>query len=72
MGVKRIGTVGSTYQPTRKLWQQLEKGYYLPCPDMRLRRTTSTGEVWTGFAEAMNLTAVNGGKLTVSARPWTT
>ena len=51
--------VGSTYQPARKLWQRLEKGYYLPSPDMRLRRMTSTGEVWTGFAEAMNLAAVN-------------
>ena len=51
--------VGSSYQPARKLWQRLEKGYYLPSPDMRLRRTTSTGEVWIGFAEAMNLAAVN-------------
>lgn len=51
--------VGSTYQPARKLWQRLEKGYYLPSPDMRLRRTTATGEAWTGFAEAMNLAAVS-------------
>lgn len=60
--------VGSTYQPARKLWRRIEKGYYLPSPDMRLRRTTSSGEVWMGFAEAMNLAAVNGGRLAISAR----
>jgi hypothetical protein len=55
--------VGSTYQPARKRRQRLEKGYYLPSPDMRLRRTTSTGEVWIGFAEAINLAVANGGSL---------
>ncbi|WP_373503662.1 ankyrin repeat domain-containing protein [Aestuariivirga sp.] len=53
--------VGSTYQPARKLWQRLEKGYYLPSPDMRLRHTTATGEAWTSIAEAMNLAAVSEG-----------
>ncbi len=53
--------VGSAYQPARKLWQRLEKGYYLPAPDMKLRRTTPAGDAWIGIAEAMNLTTVSEG-----------
>jgi hypothetical protein len=52
---------GSAYKPARKLWQRLEKGYYMPSSDMKLRRTTPEGEVWTGIAEALNLKSVSEG-----------
>ena len=55
--------VGSAYQPARKLWQRLEKGYYLPSPDMKLRRPTPEGDVWMGIAEALNLNAVSDGSV---------
>ncbi|RBP06412.1 UvrD-like helicase family protein [Roseiarcus fermentans] len=53
--------VGSAYRPARKLWKRRETGYYVPAPDLRLRRKTPDGETWTGIAEAMNLAAVADG-----------
>jgi len=53
--------IGSSYQPARKLWQRLEKGYYMPSPDMKLRRTAPEGDVWKGIADALNLKSVSEG-----------
>ncbi len=53
--------VGSGYRPARKLWQRRSVGYYMPAPDMRLRRTTADGEAWVPIAEALVLAAVDNG-----------
>ncbi len=49
------------YRPARKLWKRRETGYYMPAPDMKLRRKTADGEVWIPIGEALNLTAVSDG-----------
>ena len=36
-------------------------GYYLPAPDMKLRRKTADGEAWIPIAEALGLAAVSDG-----------
>jgi hypothetical protein len=53
--------VDSKYRPARKLWMRRETGYYLPSPDLRLKRKTAEGETWVAIAEALNLAAVREG-----------
>ncbi len=53
--------VDSGYRPARKLWKRRSMGYYMPAPDMRLRRITADGEAWLPIAEALVLTEVDDG-----------
>ena len=50
--------INSKYRPARKLWERRSIGYYVPSPDMFIKRKTSDGEVWTPVWEALNLAAV--------------
>ncbi|MGA9847240.1 MAG: hypothetical protein WBQ45_06310 [Roseiarcus sp.] len=38
--------IESGYRPARKLWKRRKVGYYMPAPDMKLRRRTAEGEAW--------------------------
>ena len=60
-GVLARAEIRSSYQPARKLWKRLETGYYIPAPDMKLRRMTAKGEAWVAIADALNLAAVRDG-----------
>ena len=60
-GVLGRAEIDSGYRPARKLWKRRETGYYLPAPDMKLRRKTADGEARVPIAEALNLTAVSDG-----------
>jgi len=53
--------IGSAYRPARKLWKRREVGYYMPAPDMKLRRKTVDGEAWLPIADALSLAAVRDG-----------
>ena len=53
--------VDSGYRPARKLWKRSTVGYYMPAPDMRLRRRTADGEAWVPIDEALALAAVDVG-----------
>ncbi|MGA8582992.1 MAG: ankyrin repeat domain-containing protein [Roseiarcus sp.] len=53
--------VDSGYRPARKLWKRSSVGYYMPAPDMRLRRRTADGEAWVPIDEALALAAVDVG-----------
>jgi hypothetical protein len=53
--------IDSNYRPARKLWERRETGYYLPSPDLRLKRKTAEGEIWMAISEALNLAAVREG-----------
>jgi hypothetical protein len=53
--------VDSGYRPARKLWKRRAVGYYMPAPDMKLRRKIADGEAWIPIAEALALAAVNEG-----------
>ena len=53
--------VNSGYRPARKLWKRSSVGYYMPAPDMRLRRRTADGEAWVPIDEALALAAVDVG-----------
>ena len=53
--------VESGYRPARKLWKRREIGYYIPAPDMKLRRKTAEGKAWVPVAEALNLMEVREG-----------
>jgi hypothetical protein len=53
--------VGSSYRPARKLWKRREVGYYVPAPNLKLRRKTLDGETWVQIADALSLTAVRNG-----------
>ena len=60
-GVLARAEIGSGYRPARKLWKRREVGYYVPAPDMKLRRKTAEGEAWVPIAEALSLAAVRDG-----------
>jgi len=60
-GVLARAEMESGYRPARKLWQRRGVGYYVPAPDMKLRRKTADGEAWVPIAEALNLTVVSDG-----------
>ena len=60
-GVLARAEVDSGYRPARKLWKRREMGYYMPAPDMKLRRRTPEGDVWLPIAEALSLAAVRDG-----------
>ena len=60
-GVLARAEMESGYRPARKLWQRRGVGYYVPAPDMKLRRKTADGEAWVPIAEALNLTMVSDG-----------
>jgi hypothetical protein len=53
--------VDSGYRPARKLWKRRAVGYYMPAPDMRLRRRTADGEAWVPIGEALALPALDDG-----------
>jgi len=53
--------IGSAYRPARKLSKRREVGYYMPAPDMKLRRRTAEGEVWVPTADALSLAAARDG-----------
>jgi hypothetical protein len=53
--------VDSGYRPARKLWKRRRLGYYMPAPDMRLRRRTADGEAWVPIGEALSLPALDDG-----------
>jgi len=53
--------IESSYRPARKLWKRRTVGYYMPAPDMKLRRKTADGEAWVPIAEALGLAAVSDG-----------
>ena len=53
--------IGSSYRPARKLWKRREVGFYVPAPDLKLRRKTSDGEAWVSIADALSLKAVCAG-----------
>ena len=53
--------VDSGYRPARKLWKRSTVGYYMPAPDMRLRRRKANGEAWVPIDEALALAAVDVG-----------
>ena len=57
-GVLARAEVESRYRPARKLWKRREVGYYVPAPDMKLRRKTSDDDGWSPIADALNLPAV--------------
>ena len=60
-GVLARAEIESGYRPARKLWKRRELGYYVPAPDMKLRRKTADGEAWIPIAEALGLAAVSDG-----------
>jgi AAA domain/Ankyrin repeats (many copies) len=53
--------VDSGYRPARKLWKRRRVGYYMPAPDMRLRRRTADGEAWVPIGEALALPELDDG-----------
>ncbi len=53
--------VNSGYRPARKLWKRGAVGYYMPSPDMRLRRRAAGGDAWVPISEALALSAVGEG-----------
>ena len=54
--------VHGTYLPARKLWIRSMNGYYLPAPDMQLRRRSADGdEIWQPLLQALNLRWVQEG-----------
>ena len=53
--------VGSGYRPARRLWKRRTVGYYLPAPDMKLRRRTADGEVWVPVAQALAMASIDDG-----------
>jgi hypothetical protein len=53
--------VDSGYRPARKLWKRRTVGYYMPAPDMRLRRRTADGDAWVPIGEALTLSAIDDG-----------
>ena len=60
-GVLARAEIESGYRPARKLWKRRTVGYYMPAPDMKLRRKTADGEAWIPIAEALGLAAVSDG-----------
>jgi hypothetical protein len=60
-GVLARAEIESGYRPARKLWKRRTVGYYMPAPDMKLRRKTADGETWIPIAEALGLAAVGDG-----------
>ncbi|MGO9423429.1 hypothetical protein, partial [Roseiarcus sp.] len=60
-GVLARAEIESGYRPARKLWKRRTVGYYMPAPDMMLRRKTADGEAWIPIAEALGLAAVSDG-----------
>ncbi|MGA9848961.1 MAG: ankyrin repeat domain-containing protein, partial [Roseiarcus sp.] len=60
-GVLARAEIESGYRPARKLWTRRTVGYYMPAPDMKLRRKTADGEAWIPIAEALGLAAVSDG-----------
>jgi hypothetical protein len=60
-GVLARAEIESGYRPARKLWKRRKVGYYMPAPDMKLRRKTADGEAWIPIAEALGLAAVSDG-----------
>jgi hypothetical protein len=57
-GVLARAEIGSGYRPARKLWKRRELGYYMPAPDMKLRRKTAEGEAWIAVVDALELAIV--------------
>ena len=57
-GVLARAEIGSGYRPARKLWKRRELGYYMPAPDMKLRRKTAEGEAWIAVVDALELATV--------------
>jgi hypothetical protein len=57
-GVLARAEVESSYRPARKLWKRREVGYYVPAPDMKLRRKTLDGDIWLPVADALCLIKV--------------
>ena len=57
-GVLARAEIGSGYRPARKLWKRRELGYYVPAPDMKLRRKTAEGEAWIAVVDALELAIV--------------
>jgi hypothetical protein len=53
--------VDSGYRPARKLWKRRSLGYYMPSPDLKLRRKTGDGEAWIPVADALAVAAIDEG-----------
>jgi hypothetical protein len=60
-GVLARAEIESGNRPARKLWKRGAVGYFMPAPDMKLRRKTADGEAWIPIAEALDLAAVSDG-----------